>query len=225
LVIPFVAALAVHAAILLGPGLPPVEPPSLAVDSGASSVELVFVEPVIQHEQPTDQAAEEPRQTKHHIPEFQSSQPQAVPLYEEGLIPSFEAMTGPPRDSSELDLPDIALLDEPTPEEAAPVETLVPSVESSGVEALNLEPSIGKPLEVKYPSLARRRGQEGVVVVRIHVGTQGEARDVELLQSSSYAQLDEAVMNAVKKHTFEPATRADIPVEGSLDFRVRFELK
>ncbi len=71
-----------------------------------------------------------------------------------------------------------------------------------------------------YPSAARRRGQEGMVVVEITIladGTCGAAQVVENQGSSAFSQ---AALEAVAKWKYRPATRGGRPV--STTQRVRF---
>jgi TonB family protein len=55
-----------------------------------------------------------------------------------------------------------------------------------------------------YPEFSRRAGEQGQVVVRIYVNSQGIVNDVRLLQSSSYPRLDRAAMEIGKRFTFDP---------------------
>lgn len=75
-----------------------------------------------------------------------------------------------------------------------------------------------------YPQDARRAGQEGTVVIRTLVGTDGSAADVAVLTSSGYASLDEAAVRAVKKWRFAPARYGSTAVESYYDVRVKFRL-
>jgi protein TonB len=53
-----------------------------------------------------------------------------------------------------------------------------------------------------YPQLSRRLGEEGQVLVRVQVSTDGKVLSVELKQSSGFARLDEAALKAVAKYRF-----------------------
>ena len=77
----------------------------------------------------------------------------------------------------------------------------------------------------RYPMLARRRGQQGSVLVRLNVDARGAASAVRVISSSGVASLDEAARDAVSRWRFEPARRGgraeaatvDVPVEFRLD--------
>jgi protein TonB len=75
-----------------------------------------------------------------------------------------------------------------------------------------------------YPDLARRRGWEGRVVLRVVVDATGQATDVGVETSSGYRMLDDAALAAVERWRFEPARLAGIPVVASVDVPVTFRL-
>jgi protein TonB len=75
-----------------------------------------------------------------------------------------------------------------------------------------------------YPQDARKAGQEGVVVIRVLVGTDGSATDTSVFASSGYRSLDEAAARAVKRWRFSPARSGSLAVESYYDVRVTFRL-
>ncbi|RMD63666.1 MAG: energy transducer TonB [Alphaproteobacteria bacterium] len=76
----------------------------------------------------------------------------------------------------------------------------------------------------RYPYLARRRGQEGRVVLRVVVGADGRVHAIRVHRSSGYRLLDEAALDAVKRWHFTPARRGGVPVTGTLDVPISFRL-
>ncbi|HJV88951.1 MAG TPA: energy transducer TonB [Holophagaceae bacterium] len=58
-----------------------------------------------------------------------------------------------------------------------------------------------------YPSLSRRLGEEGRVILRVLVSPEGRAEQVELRQSSGHARLDQAALGTVRRWRFVPARR------------------
>jgi len=78
--------------------------------------------------------------------------------------------------------------------------------------------------EVAYPSLARRRGYEGSVVVRLLVSRTGVVDKVEVVESSGYRVLDRAAAQAVKRWLFRPALDRGRPVPYPLRHKFRFRL-
>jgi protein TonB len=76
-----------------------------------------------------------------------------------------------------------------------------------------------------YPAEAQRRGHEGRVVLRVHVGADGRALSVEVEESSGHAALDEAAVAAVRGWIFEPAREGDRAVESVVRVPFRFRLR
>lgn len=75
-----------------------------------------------------------------------------------------------------------------------------------------------------YPTMARERGMEGRVVLRVSVRRDGTVRTVEIAQSTGFSMLDRAARNAVVYWRFAPATQGGVAVEGEVlvpfDFRL-----
>jgi protein TonB len=71
-----------------------------------------------------------------------------------------------------------------------------------------------------YPQEAARRGQQGTVLLAIHVGPSGLPFGVDVERSSGYPLLDKSAEEAVMKWTFVPAVKDGLPVP--YDFRMNF---
>jgi len=76
----------------------------------------------------------------------------------------------------------------------------------------------------RYPRDAYRRGESGTVLLRVHVGADGEPRDIDLVNSSGSRSLDRAAVDAVERWRFAPAMRGETPVEGSVQVPIEFSL-
>jgi protein TonB len=76
-----------------------------------------------------------------------------------------------------------------------------------------------------YPQRARRLGLEGEVLIRTRVLPNGESGELVLEQSSGYALLDQAAMEAVRKWRFRPASRGDEQIVSWVEIPVRFRLE
>jgi protein TonB len=76
----------------------------------------------------------------------------------------------------------------------------------------------------EYPLVARRRGWEGLVLLRIEVSASGEITSVRVGRSSGRDLLDEAAVEAAKSWRLAPALEGGTPVAGALDVPVRFRL-
>jgi protein TonB len=75
-----------------------------------------------------------------------------------------------------------------------------------------------------YPPSARRMGREGIAVIRIHVGTDGQAGTVLLHSSSGNGVLDQAALEAARRWRFVPALRKGVPVQATVDVPFAFRL-
>ena len=75
-----------------------------------------------------------------------------------------------------------------------------------------------------YPPLAQRRGEEGLVTLRVAVSADGQASSVTVLRGSGHESLDEAAMAAVRKWQFVPATRNNTAIAALADVPVDFKL-
>ena len=76
-----------------------------------------------------------------------------------------------------------------------------------------------------YPALSRKRNEQGVVLLRVHVLANGSADQIEIFESSGYSRLDEAAVRAVKRWQFVPAKLGDETVAAWVRVPVRFDLK
>lgn len=77
----------------------------------------------------------------------------------------------------------------------------------------------------EYPSMARKRGFEGKVILRVRVLSSGNPEELEIKDSSGYDILDEAALRAVREWKFKPATRGGKPVDSWVEIPIRFELR
>jgi protein TonB len=94
-------------------------------------------------------------------------------------------------------------------------------------DAMPMGPSVADRLEIirdriqrglVYPPLARLRESDGDAVVRFEIDHSGAARDIQVVESSGYPQLDASAIAAVE-------SAAQLPwVYGPLEIPVRFNL-
>jgi protein TonB len=75
-----------------------------------------------------------------------------------------------------------------------------------------------------YPESARRRGEQGDVLLRVEVAADGQPLEVSVTQGSGFSLLDDAAMAAVRRWHFRPATRGGIPVSATAEVPIRFRL-
>lgn len=76
----------------------------------------------------------------------------------------------------------------------------------------------------RYPLDAARRGQQGIVELRIMVGTDGSALSVDVAVSSGHALLDRAARDAVVKWRFHPGQENGMVMPTSIPWTFQFSL-
>jgi protein TonB len=144
--------------------------------------------------------------------------------------PAPPILTAPAPTPQEADIPVVPEpLEPPTPvvepiPEPAPVPVPVPSVAPAPAPRTPAAVVVPTPPAVQpprfdadylrnpapsYPSLSRRLGEQGQVLLRVYVEPDGNASRVELKASSGYPRLDSAAMTAVHKWRFVPARLGD----------------
>ena len=69
----------------------------------------------------------------------------------------------------------------------------------------------GKP--PRYPMESRRKHEQGTVVVRLLIGTDGRVAEISIAQSSGFARLDQAALQAIRGWRWQPVIRDGQPVE------------
>lgn len=109
--------------------------------------------------------------------------------------------------------------------EARPAEAVpAPAVASAAVVAARFDADYLQNPKPVYPQQSRRMGEEGKVLLRVRVSSQGLPLAVEVKQSSGYARLDEAARVAVEKWRFVPARQGSEAVESWAVVPLRFSL-
>lgn len=76
-----------------------------------------------------------------------------------------------------------------------------------------------------YPAMSRRLEEEGKVLLRVHVGADGNALEVEVKQSSGFPRLDAAARSAVSRWRFVPARRGSEAIDAWVAVPVVFSLE
>jgi protein TonB len=124
---------------------------------------------------------------------------------------------------------------EPPPVETAPaVEAKAPVVAEAPKVEPQPEPQIEPPKfgaaylhnpAPAYPASSRRAGEQGRVLLRVLVSTNGSAETVDLEDSSGFEKLDDAAIKAVKKWRFIPAKRSSEAISAYVLVPVKFSLE
>jgi protein TonB len=109
---------------------------------------------------------------------------------------------------------------------AMPVTVAVPNANPSlaAGESMNNCPGYMTNPKPVYPPEARRRKQQGLVILNVFITNEGRPQRVEVAQSSGYALLDEAALTAIKQWRFTPARIGNITVSSQVEVPIRFRL-
>ncbi len=75
-----------------------------------------------------------------------------------------------------------------------------------------------------YPRMSRRQGEQGTVVLRVFINTEGRAEKAEIRTSSGYSRLDEAALTTVQRWRYVPGKRAGVPEAMWFNVPIRFVL-
>ena len=94
--------------------------------------------------------------------------------------------------------------------------------EASGTGASFAAPLAGNP-KPPYPPLARQRGQEGVVLLKINVRPDGSPAGVTVERSSGFPLLDQSALATVRKWRFAPLEQGESRREFLLPIEFRLE--
>ncbi len=75
-----------------------------------------------------------------------------------------------------------------------------------------------------YPLTSRRMGEEGTVILAVHVLASGKVDKILLKKSSGYPRLDKAAMTGVQKWRYIPAKKGNTPIDYWHTQAIRFSL-
>lgn len=77
----------------------------------------------------------------------------------------------------------------------------------------------------EYPAIAKSRGWQGKVLLRVQVSAEGTALQVNVDTSSGHEMLDESAMEAVNRWKFIPAKRGETAVASTVLVPIIFTLR
>jgi protein TonB len=139
-----------------------------------------------------------------------------VPIIKPASLPAAPSVEQPPMPATPTSAPAAETQAKPTNTKAADTQTY----QSPSFNAAYLNNPAPK-----YPSVSRRLGEQGLVLLRVQVTADGAAESVELQTGSGSNRLDQAALEAVKKWQFVPAKRGEQSVSASVVVPVRFSLE
>jgi protein TonB len=100
----------------------------------------------------------------------------------------------------------VAPAPEPAPAPAAPAQA-APAPAAPSKTGVSIPATYSaKNTKPAYPSMSRRLNEQGTVILRVLVRSDGTAGHVEVKSSSGFPRLDQAAIDAVQTWRFNPAT-------------------
>lgn len=75
-----------------------------------------------------------------------------------------------------------------------------------------------------YPALSKRLGEQGTVVIRLHIDREGKPTKAEILNSSGFERLDQTALQAARRWRYVPGKRNGVPEAMWITVPIRFDL-
>ena len=162
------------------------------------------------------------------IADVVSDMPTPAPLTHAKTAPT--AILTPTKSVTKPDTPALTPNSSNTQEAVASTAAAAPSTASGKTGSPSLvEPSADadylKNPPPGYPRISRRNGEQGTVIVRVFISTQGPPEKAEVRTSSGFARLDQAALEAVQRWRFVPGRRSGTPEAMWFNIPVRFVLE
>lgn len=188
--------------VQLAPAKPPASPPRILAPAQARPAPKADSAPL---------AARKPRER----------------VVERALRPASVVSATPAGPASPVDAPPSAA---PAPSaalaaavpEPAPVQAISPT---QPIEVLSHKPSFRRPPQPPhYPAQARRRNQQGTVLLEVRLDERGQQRGLAVLRSSGIASLDRAALEAVAAWRFNPQQQGGVAVPSRVQIPIEFAL-
>lgn len=161
--------------------------------------------------------AEDPPPEPRQQPKAQAHQPQRTVVRPE---PQVRLPNVPTVDLTAVT--DLLVVDEPGPIVTADPPRTIDLPKEPIRFAARIDPRAE--LQPPYPASEQRAGNEGAVIVRVLVGTDGRVKAVEKVSAASEAFFRSTERQALRYWRFKPATLDGKPVESWQVMTVRFEM-
>jgi protein TonB len=113
----------------------------------------------------------------------------------------------------------------PPPEPAVPPAPIFVPAPPAPITAARFDADYLQNPSPVYPAISRRVGEEGKVVLRVHVDAAGQATEVAIRTPSGHPRLDNAARDAVRRWRFVPARRGDTPIDAWVLVPIVFNLE
>ena len=111
----------------------------------------------------------------------------------------------------------------PSPKPEPPPVVAPPSPPTEYVHVT--QPTYAQRAEPIYPTEARRRHQQGIVVLELFINELGALDKVEITKSSGFPLLDAAAIKAMHQSQFDPAMNGEMKIRSRAEATVTFRLE
>ena len=137
-----------------------------------------------------------------------ADKPEPEPVVVEKVQPTVIA---PPQIVQSLAPPPSPIMVTTAPSPPKPV--AAPAPPAGPVMIGNLDERLLEGRPPRYPMESRRKHEQGTVVVRLLIGTDGRVEQISVAQSSGFERLDQAAIQAIRGWRWQPIVRDGQPVE------------
>jgi len=149
------------------------------------------------------------------VPEFPKP-PELVPQTQQKQVPVVEPPT-PTVETTPMSIPVPPVMHQPTPGPSSTVNVSLGAREAQ-VAYISAPPP-------RYPRAALRSNIQGIVLLRVLVGSNGLPREVEVADSSGHGLLDRAAVDQVlQRWRFDPARQHGQPIDAWVEIPIEFTI-
>ena len=146
----------------------------------------------------------------------------AQPLMSRPLHP--EASMPPPAQSTTVQPPPAPLQGAPASATSAPAAVTAPRSVPAMVLPSSQADYLHNPAP-EYPMMSRRLREQGTVVVRVLIDTEGRAQEAEVKTSSHFDRLDRTALETVRQWRYVPGQRHGVPTAMWVEVPIQFVLE
>ncbi|PNU19462.1 hypothetical protein C2E25_12440 [Geothermobacter hydrogeniphilus] len=138
-------------------------------------------------------------------------------------LPAITRSTTSPHGEKQPSTAPVKISESRVPSPAPPPETV--STTASQPQAAVIAPTYLDNPRPRYPPLARQRGWQGDVLVRVSVDPSGRVVKTRLERSSGHRVLDRSALKQIRRWRFRPASRGETKIAGEVTVPVHFRLR
>lgn len=214
-----IGSLALHGVFFLGASSLMIQESEWGVEAGENGAAGAITQEVeVSLTEPEPERALEPEP----IPEMEAivsdfTLPEVTPKWREENRPEQPPKIQPPTVSTSVPKP-------PSSSPTGAVASTSLATGSGGARLASKADYLRNPPPA-YPSDAKKRGEEGTVILIVEISDRGGVESVEIETSSGYTVLDRAALDAVRRWRFQPAKAGGIAVRSSVKVPIRFDLE